>query len=64
MEAAPATLEASHQLMFAPIGDRWHVHYHGPAASVSLQVAHSFPGCYVSHWNPTGFVWKHLLANG
>ncbi|MGV3683742.1 MAG: hypothetical protein ACO1PM_29025 [Acidovorax sp.] len=50
--------------MFAPIGDRWHVHYHGPAASVSLQVAHNFPGCYVSHWNPKAFVWKHLLVNG
>lgn len=33
VEAAPATLETSHQLMFAPIGERWHVHYHGPAAS-------------------------------
>lgn len=33
VEAAPATLDASHQLMFAPIGQRWHVHYHGPAAS-------------------------------
>lgn len=31
---------------------------------VSLQVAHNFPGCYVDHWSPQGFAWKHLLVNG
>jgi len=32
--------------------------------NASLQVTHNFPGCYVSHWNPQGFAWKHLLVNG
>lgn len=37
---------------------------HQMRPNASLQVAHNFPGCYVDHWNPKGFAWKHLLVNG
>jgi len=37
---------------------------HQMRPNASLQVAHNFPGCYVGHWNPEGFAWKHLLVNG
>lgn len=37
---------------------------HQMRPKASLQVAHNFPGCYVGHWNPEGFAWKHLLVNG
>lgn len=52
VQAAPATLEASHQLMFAPIGERWHVHYHGPAASTGDTEQPSLPSCWTRWPSP------------
>ncbi len=31
---------------------------------LQFKVTHHFPACYVSHWKPRGFAYRHLLVGG